>query len=232
MCFSAEASFAAGAVLTAGGGYAMVRASAAAPSLTPLAVYPAAFGVQQFAEGLLWLELPSASATHASALALVFLFFSHFFWPFWTPFSIYWLARGSSLRGPLLALTGLGFVVGALLFAPLLAEGSVPVGRLDGHIVYDTASVYTGSISPDIVLAGYGLVVLLPFALTRDRAVQGFGALIVLSMLAALAFYAATFISVWCFAAALISAYVVGMVLRRTGAGGRDQVRRAEAARS
>lgn len=219
MCFSAEASFAAGALLVVGGGYAAVRASRSAPSLTPLAAYPLAFGAQQIAEGLLWRDLPPASAAHASVLALAFLFFSHFFWPAWIPLSIYWLERGSSLRRRLLAvLAGLGILVGALLFVPLLEAGSVPVARLDGHIVYDTASVYEGSLSPDVVLAGYGLVVLLPFALARDRAVQAFGALVLISMLAALAFYAATFISVWCFAAAVISAYVVGLVLLRTRA--------------
>lgn len=219
MCFSAEASFAAGAILTVGGGYAVVRASRSAPALTPLSMYPLAFGAQQISEGLVWRELPQSPAAHASALALAFLFFSHFFWPAWTPFSIYRLERSSSLRRRLLAaLVGLGVVVGALLFVPLLVAGAVPVGRLDGHIVYDTASVYEGSLSPDLVLAGYGLVVLLPFALTRDRAVQAFGALILVSMLAALTFYAATFISVWCFAAGVISADVVGLVLWRTRA--------------
>lgn len=228
MCFSAEASLVAGASLLAGGGYAGSRAARTAPALIPIAVYPVAFGVQQVVEGALWLDL-AAGGARAGALALGFLFFSHFFWPFWAPFSIYWLRRRARHGRLLLLLAALGAVVGALLFIPLLVAGAVPVGVADGHIAYATAAVYDGSVPPNAVLLAYAVVVLVPFALAGRRSLQAFGGLLLLSMVAAYAFYAFTFISVWCFFAAVISAYVVVVVARQSGSSHRRPAASARA---
>jgi hypothetical protein len=215
MCFSAEASLGTGGVLLVAGGCAGWRAVHMAPALLPIALYPVVFGVQQVVEGAIWIDL-SSSGRHSGELALAFLFFSHLFWPVWAPFSIFWLRRGAAGGRLLLSLTGLGAVVGGLLFAPLLEAGSVPVDVVDGHISYATASVYEGSVAPLAVLIAYGAVVLLPFVLAGTPSIQAFGGLLLLSMLGAYAFYAATLISVWCFFAAIISAYVVLMVVHRT----------------
>lgn len=214
MCFSAEASLVAGATLTIGGTYATTRAARTAPALLPFALYPVAFGLQQLVEGVLWLDLASGRG-RADALALGFLFFSHFFWPVWAPFSNFWLRRGSGAGRVLLLLTGLGALVGALLFAPLLEAGGVPTAVAAGHISYATASVYAGSIAPDLVLLAYATVVLVPFALTGRRSIQIFGALTGLSMIVTYAFFAFTFISVWCFFAAVVSGYVVALIAAR-----------------
>ena len=59
MCFSAAASFTAGAVLT-GIGVATLR-KVEHPTYYLFASIPLLFAVQQFSEGVLWLTLPSAN---------------------------------------------------------------------------------------------------------------------------------------------------------------------------
>ena len=51
MCFSAEASFAAAAVLLPAGGVAMQRAARRNLNYLPIATLPLLFGLQQFSEG-------------------------------------------------------------------------------------------------------------------------------------------------------------------------------------
>jgi hypothetical protein len=57
MCFSAEASFAAGAALLPAGAYCTSVAARKRPPYLPLAVIPVVFSFQQFAEGLVWVGL-------------------------------------------------------------------------------------------------------------------------------------------------------------------------------
>jgi hypothetical protein len=57
MCFSAEASFAGGAVITAVGVATVVKSRQ--PEQKLFSTIPLLFGLQQFAEGALWITLKS-----------------------------------------------------------------------------------------------------------------------------------------------------------------------------
>ena len=74
MCFSAVASFSASAVLLPVGAYCVARAAAERWTLLPLALVPIAFGVQQFAEGFVWLGLQQDQPRWVECGGLVFLF--------------------------------------------------------------------------------------------------------------------------------------------------------------
>jgi hypothetical protein len=60
MCFSAEASFAAGGLLIAGGVVSTVKLKPARKSLA-LASIPIIFGIHQLSEGVVWRGEPRAS---------------------------------------------------------------------------------------------------------------------------------------------------------------------------
>ena len=80
MCFSASASFVAGALLFAGG-VAAVKFSENSRQL-PLAVIPLIFSFQQFMEGMLWLSLsfPEFSGWKTTYM-YVFLIIAQVVWP-------------------------------------------------------------------------------------------------------------------------------------------------------
>src|SRR5262245_6539835 len=88
MCFSAEASFGVSAVLLPVGAYCVTRAIRLDRRFLLLGLTPIAFGVQQAAEGFVWLGLDHGHSHLVSPAAVVFLFFALAFWPFWIPFSL------------------------------------------------------------------------------------------------------------------------------------------------
>ena len=83
MCFSATASFTAGAVLVPAGIYCMTASLRKRPNTILLAAVPLAFGLQQLSEGVVWRALEHDDATLVRQASLAFLFFALAFWPFW-----------------------------------------------------------------------------------------------------------------------------------------------------
>lgn len=216
MCFSPTASFTVGTALLAGGIYGTVYALEREPKLTPLAAYPIAFGLQQIMEGGVWMSLLQGDGYPTARLfALGFLSFSHGFWLFWVPFSIYWAAPPGLRRQILLGMTILGALFGASLYGPLLINDWVQVAIGDRHIVYDVILLYSGLIPWSVGRLIYASFIVGPFLLSQRWSVRGLGALILCSMAATTMLYAAeNFISVWCFFAAVISAYII-LLLRQ-----------------
>ncbi len=85
MCFSAEASFTAGAVLSVVGVYSLIVNKK--PKYIPLAIIPLFFGVQQLAEGGVWLSLTHQWEVRAKTFTYIFLFFSQIFRETRVPFA-------------------------------------------------------------------------------------------------------------------------------------------------
>jgi hypothetical protein len=85
MCFSAETSFAAAAILTVAG-VVLVKKFYKSKVIF-LALIPLFFGIQQFAEGILWEALKHGEYPSTSSLTAqyIFLFFADMFWPVWIP---------------------------------------------------------------------------------------------------------------------------------------------------
>ena len=83
MCFSAEASFGAAALLVPSGAYCLRSAVRKMPRWLPLAAVPLVFGIQQCSEGLVWVGLGRDDAALTREASLVYLFFALTFWPCW-----------------------------------------------------------------------------------------------------------------------------------------------------
>lgn len=217
MCYSATVSFAAGAVLIPTGVYCVRQAQRHTPRSLPFAVFPLAFGFQQLFEGLLWLSLgKQVDLLYPSAFG--FLFFSHFFWLWWVPLSVWRLEPAGIKKSIALGFTTAGGIYGGFMYFPIVInEGWLQVELIRHSIVYDARLVYDGYITREWVRIIYALIVLIPLLIQTDRHARHFGILIMLSVLLAKLFFDYAFISVWCYFAAVLSLYVVYMLRRQAG---------------
>ena len=203
MCFSATASFSAGALLLGIGALTLRSAGATRqPRALLFAAIPMLFAIQQLVEGLIWLtftdELPRVNAvmTHA------YSFFSHVLWPVVVPMAVLLMEPNGWRRLALIGFVAAGAAVGAYLLYALLAYPIVsrPTGQ---HIEYVSPHFFAA-----VTMTLYLLSTAISPLLSTHRMVVGFGALALLSFGAAYAFFATWFISVWCFFAALLSSVV------------------------
>ena len=200
MCFSATASFSAGALLLGIG--ALTLKSARRPCEWPFAAIPLLFAIQQLIEGVIWLTFSTDAPLLNSVMTHVYSFFSHVLWPVYVPVAVVLMEPAGWRHRALIAFVAAGAAVGAYLLYILLAFPVVsrPTGQ---HIEYDSPHFFAA-----VTMTLYLLSTALSPLLSTHRMVVVFGALALLSFGAAYAFYATWFISVWCFFAALLSAVV------------------------
>src|SRR5262245_848005 len=122
MCFSAQASFAAGAALLPAGLYCVGVAVRKRRTALPLAVVPLIFSFQQFCEGLVWVGLDSGDTALVRAASLAFLAVALGFWPFWAPLSVWCLEDRRRVRQYLGAAALLGLGLGCTLYLPMVLD--------------------------------------------------------------------------------------------------------------
>ena len=206
MCFSATASFTAGAGLLAVGSVTLRLARR--PAEYPFALVPALFGIQQLIEGGLWLTFPDREPHLNAVLTHVYSLFSHVLWPIYVPLAVLALEPERWRRRALFVLALAGAATGLYLLYFLLME---PIfSRVaDGHIDYVSLHFYVA-----VFLTAYVLATCASSLLSSHRTVRWFGLATFVSLVAAAAFYAAWFISVWCFFAAMMSVVVLAFFLR------------------
>ena len=213
MCFSATASFSAGAVLLGLG--TLTLKSALRPRELPFAAIPMLFAIQQLSEGVIWLAFRYEAPQVNDVMTHVYSFFSHVLWPVYVPAAVLLIEPPGRRRRALLVFVAAGVAVGAYLLYILVAYPVVsrPTGQ---HIEYISPHFLTA-----VVMTLYLMSITISLFLSTHRTVRVFGALALLSFAAAYFFYATWFISVWCFFAALLSAVVyLHFVLRRAGRSG------------
>lgn len=213
MCFSATASFTAGAVLL-GLGTLTLRA-AREPRELPLAAIPLLFAVQQLSEGVIWLTFTREAPLLNAFMTHFYSFFSHVLWPVFVPAAVLLIEPPGLRRRVLLAFVAAGAAVGAyqlyfLVSFPIISQ---PVGQ---HIEYVSPHFFAAT-AITLYLAATAVSPLV----STHRMVTVFGILALSSFGAAYFFYAKWFISVWCFFAALLSAVIyLHFLLRRVGQDG------------
>lgn len=209
MCFSASASFAASALLTGAGAYALKVARR--PEERAFAAVPLLFAVQQAAEGVLWtLLVAGGQAGAVTAAARAFLLFAQVLWPVWVPFAVLRLeevpSRKRLLRGTLAA----GILYGALMGWALVAEP--PVAAIDRHhIHYTVQHMPFGEAVADVL---YGISTLLPLFIVGRPHFRVLGLVLLVSYGVARLAFLGNVVSVWCYFAALISMGII-LLLRQ-----------------
>ncbi|CAM4259721.1 DUF6629 family protein [Flavobacterium terrigena] len=203
MCFSATASFSAGTVLTVIAFASLKRTTK--PKERFFALIPLLFALQQFAEGVLWIILPSSDYTQLEKICTgLFIIIAQIVWPIWVPLSIQKIENKKFSRQLLTFFTGLGFII-SLCLAWCFINYEVKAEIDDYHISYH-------QIYPDIFKGYLGylyvLVTIIPPFLSSFKRMWLLGLAILISYLVTKIFYANYLISVWCFFAAGISIIV------------------------
>jgi hypothetical protein len=207
MCFSAGASFGAGAVLTVIG-VGSIRKVHSSSQLF-FASIPLIFAIQQVSEGFLWLALQNPKfAPLQQITTYLFLFFAQVLWPVWVPYAIMKLETNKRRRKIGRIFVGIGAIVSVSLAFCLLnfpPEAKI-VGR---HILY-VQGIARPFIRYGCIL--YAVATIVPPFFSSIRRMWILGLLILVSYVISAIFYMDYIVSVWCFFASIISISIYAII--------------------
>ncbi len=207
MCFSAEASFAAGACLL-GLGAASVRATRRRAQL-PFAAIPLLFGVQQLVEGLIWRRLATAPwGKSDTLLGEAFLFFALLLWPFWMAFAAWCMETHLGRRRLLAPMIAAGLAIGLYLMGCAVFRPEYAC-IAQQHIYY---GVQIDEAAKRPINVAYVLAIAAPLLVSSVRGTSLFGVAGIAAASLAAVLFRVGYASVWCFFAALLSAMVLWIV--------------------
>jgi hypothetical protein len=225
MCFSAAASFAAGAALAPAGIYCLKTAVCKDRRFLPLACVPIVFAAQQCTEGLVWHGLTHDDASLVEGASVAYLFFAMAFWPFWIPLAVLCTEQRRGLI-ELLGLMTLMSLAWTWLYLPIFLDPAQllttevfqhSIRYVPGHLPgYDAAPPWAWRL-------GYLLLTAAPLIIGCTRAqpngstavVNYVGAAAVLASFAACYYlYMEVFVSLWCFFAAVLSVLLCSIFYR------------------
>ena len=201
MCFSATASFTAGTALIAVGAVTLHRSEGR--NELPLAAVPLLFGLQQVSEGFLWVSLNNGLAGLQSWSTYIFSLFSHVLWPIFVPLAFLLVEAVRWRRRAIGVFLVLGLGVGLYLLYFLVR---FPVSA---H-VHERSIAY---VSPHFYIVGVLAIYLLTTCVTglfsSHWCIRIFGVLAFVLAIAAVVVSVTTFVSVWCFFAAVLSLLIL-----------------------
>lgn len=204
MCFSAEASFIGGAVIVSAGVVA-VR-SKQHPSQLLFALIPVFFGLQQIAEGVVWLSVANPEYLITQKVStLAFLFMADVFWPTYIPLSILLMEKNRKRKQLMIAFLISGIFVSLFYISCLFQFEVTP--QIDYYHIHYAKNF--PKLLGNIALAIYVIATICPLFLSTVKRLPYFGALMLLSGGVAAIFYTYFFTSVWCFFAAFVSIVIL-----------------------
>jgi hypothetical protein len=210
MCFSPEASFAGGVVISAVGVAALRKVHE--PSQIVFAGIPLCFGIQQIAEGWLWLSLlrPEYAGVQNPS-TYVFLFVARVLWPTMIPLSVLLMEVNRKRRRIVSVLLAMGVSVSAYYMYCLLFLKVTPhiAGR---HIQY--VSDFSESLAVPVFII-YFIAGVAPLFVSSMKGTRLLGTLMFVSCLVTAVFFFQYLTSVWCFFAAIMSV-VIYWILRES----------------
>jgi len=203
MCFSAEASFVGGAIISSVGIATMRKVHM--PSQLVFASIPLFFGVQQIAEGCLWLTLPLPDYLNIQRLSTYFfMVMAQVIWPSMIPLSVLLMEENPDRRKLLRILLFLGISL-SLYYSFCLLSFEVTPLIMGYHIQYDTGFPHSLSIPAFIV---YLVATITPLFVSTIQRTHLLGILMFISCLVTAVFFTQYLTSVWCFFAAIISGVI------------------------
>lgn len=214
MCFSATASLIAGAGLSVAGvtALAVTRERRA----VPFAAVPLLFGLQQAAEGAVWLAAAGGDAGMQGCASAAFLGFAEVLWPLYAPLAVLALEPAGWRRRAMWACFACGVIVAAAMLHGLVRDFTpgVPEG---GHIRYILAywDEFRNAGLLEALLGLYVAATCGSLMLSREPLICLFGAVVTVALAVTAFAYETWMFSVWCFFAAVLSVIVVAWAVRR-----------------
>jgi hypothetical protein len=203
MCFSPEASFAGGIVISSIGVATITKVHK--PSQFLFAAIPLFFGIQQAVEGTLWLTIPNPEYMNIKKFATYFfLIMADVIWPTMIPLSVWFMEKNKKRKRILLILLVLGILLSSY-YAFCLIFYNVNPEIIGYHIFYN--SDFPKSIAlPAFII--YLIATITPLFVSSIKRTHLLGILMFLSCLVTAIFFTQYLTSVWCFFAALISGVI------------------------
>ena len=204
MCFSAEASFTAGTVLTAVGAVALKQVNV--PKRYAFASVPLVFGIQQLAEGMVWLSFadPAYAGLQKSGMYL-FLFVARVVWPALMPFAVLMMEEQQKKRLPMKILLAMGLSV-SFYYSYCLLFMNVAPNIAGNHVQY--ISDFPDWLAVPVFFI-YFIASLVPLFISSVPRMRTFGVLMFIACAITGIFYIEFLTSVWCFFAAIISLVIL-----------------------
>lgn len=203
MCFSPGASFA-GAIIISAIGIVTIR-KVHKPSQIIFASIPLFFGIQQFAEGLLWLTLPLTGYEGLQKISsYTFLIMAQVLWPVMIPLSVLFMEESGKRKRFLYILLITGAILSAYYSYCLMHFDVTP--QIKGfHIQYNNNFPESLAMASFIF---YLAATITPLFVSSIKRTHLLGILMTLSCLVTAIFFTQYLTSVWCFFAALISGVI------------------------
>ena len=200
MCFSTEASFIGGAVIGAIGIATISKVHK--PTQIVFACIPLFFGLQQIAEGFVWLALQNPYfAGFLEPAKYAFLIMAEVFWPFMIPLAVLHMEKDEKRKKIIRLLLFMGVSVSLYFSVCLLLYKVTP--EISGyHIEY--VDGFPKSIRL-IVFSIYLIASIAPLFISTVKRAYILGILMSLSCLVTIIFFTQFLTSVWCFFGALLS---------------------------
>lgn len=209
MCFSTEASFGAGAILTVVGIATITKIQNR--SQIPFAIIPMIFAFQQFTEGFVWRSLLDPNyLVHPQIPIYIFLIIAQIVWPFWIPFSVWCIEKDKDRKKILSVFIGVGVVFSLYIF--FLMINHPPHAEIRHlHIRY------VQEHSPILIIIGgvcYFMATVVTLFIPKDRKIKILGIIILTSFLISKLFFADNVVSVWCLFAAMMS-FIIYFIIKK-----------------
>jgi len=203
MCFSPEASFTSGVILSAIGAVAVKKVTV--PSRTLFASIPLVFGIQQLSEGFVWLSLqdPAYAGVQQGGM-YTFLLMARVVWPTLMPLAVLRMETDEQKQRLLRLFVGLGLTVSAYYSYCLLFLHVEP--NIAGHHVQYISNFPDSLAVPAFLI--YFIASIPPLFLSTIKRTRLLGALLFLSSTVTAIFYIEYLTSVCCFFAAIVSVMI------------------------
>ena len=211
MCFSAEASFSAAAVLAVVGVVAVKKVNL--PSQIAFASIPFLFSFQQFTEGIVWLSLLHTKyAFLAPVSTYTFLVIAQIVWPTWVPVSILYLEKDTKRKKALQLILGIGLSLSLYLLYCFI-NYDVHAEISGHHVKYNMNFPHTAHF---LWVTGifYFIPTVISTIVSSVKRMQLLGMIILISCVFTRLFTLTYFISIWCFFAAIISVLVLFIMIK------------------
>ena len=209
MCFSATASFIAGGTLSTIGGATIKKVKK--KSELPYAAIPLLFGIQQIIEGVLWLSFYNNLVLIRTVATFLFSLFAYALWPAFVPFSVKLLEPSSGRKKILFVLQTIGGGVG-LYSLYFIIKFPITCSIVNYSIQYAGTIPFGYQIFWLYCVSACGSCFV-----SSHKIINIFGVFLIVSIAITYHYYLVSFVSVWCFFAALLSGVVYLYFVKRDG---------------
>lgn len=207
MCFSASVSFITSAMIFSAGLYAVVKSMKSNRDYIPLSLIPILFSIQQVSEGIIWTTMATTHVTLLHVGSLLYMFFAFLLWPAYFPFCLYCIEPNVLRKRILFGLTILGFILGIIIYIPLLMhEVTVNVTLTHKSLAYSMAITVYSQLFYTI---SYAFIMLFSSFFCSIKEIKQFGVLLLISFLISTLWFMHAFSSTWCYFSSILSLYIV-----------------------